>query len=33
MWLVDTKGNLVDKNARSGLEEKVEKLLATKVDE
>lgn len=28
MWLVDKTGNLVDKNARSGLEEKVEKLLA-----
>ena len=28
MWLVDKKGNLVDQNARSGLEEKVEKYLA-----
>ena len=28
MWLVDKKGSLADKNARSGLEEKVEKLLA-----
>ena len=28
MWLIDKKGNLVDMNARSGLEEKVEKLLA-----
>ena len=28
MWLVDKEGNLVDMNARSGLEEKVEKLLA-----
>jgi len=28
MWLVDKNGNLVDKNARSGLEAKVEKLLA-----
>ena len=28
MWLVDKKGNLVDMNARSGLEEKVENLLA-----
>jgi hypothetical protein len=27
MWLVDKEGNLVDMNARSGLEEKVEKLL------
>ena len=27
MWLVDKKGDLVDMNARSGLEEKVEKLL------
>ena len=27
MWLVDKKGNLVDMNARSGLEGKVEKLL------
>ncbi len=31
MWLIDKKGNLVDKNARSGLEDKVEKLLAAKV--
>ena len=31
MWLIDKKGNLVDKNARSGLEGKVEKLLAAKV--
>ena len=28
MWLVDKEGNLVDKKARSDLEEKVEKLLA-----
>ncbi|MEE2714692.1 MAG: redoxin family protein [Verrucomicrobiota bacterium] len=28
MWLIDKKGNLVDKKARSGLEAKVEKLLA-----
>ena len=28
MWLIDKKGNLVDMSARSGLEEKVEKLLA-----
>ena len=28
MWLIDKKGNLVDMNARSGLEAKVEKLLA-----
>jgi len=28
MWLVDKKGNLSDMNARGGLEEKVEKLLA-----
>lgn len=28
MWLVDKDGNLADKNARRGLEEKVEKLLA-----
>ena len=28
MWLVDKKGNLTDMNARGGLEEKVEKLLA-----
>ena len=28
MWLVDKKGILVDQNARSGLEEKVEKYLA-----
>jgi hypothetical protein len=28
MWLIDKKGNLVDKNARGGLEEKVGKLLA-----
>ena len=28
MWLVDKKGNLVDVNARPGLAEKVEKLLA-----
>ena len=28
MWLVDKKGNLRDMNARGGLEEKVEKLLA-----
>ena len=27
MWLVDKEGNLVDKNARRGLEEKVEELL------
>ncbi len=27
MWLIDKKGNLVDMNARRGLEEKVEKLL------
>jgi len=27
MWLIDKNGNLVDKNARNGLEEKVEKLL------
>ena len=27
MWLIDKKGNLVDKNARNGLEGKVEKLL------
>ena len=31
MWLVDKDGNLVDKNARSGLEGKVEKLLSAKV--
>lgn len=30
MWLVDKKGNLVDTNARDGLEKKVEKLLAEK---
>ena len=30
MWLVDKEGNLVDKNARRGLEGKVEKLLADK---
>ncbi len=30
MWLVDKKGNLVDMNARDGLEKKVEKLLAEK---
>jgi len=30
MWLVDKQGNLVDKNARSGLEAKVMKLLAAK---
>ena len=28
MWLVDKEGNLVDKDARGGLEAKVEKLLA-----
>jgi len=28
MWLVDKKGNLVDQNARAGLEEKVKKYLA-----
>ena len=28
MWLVDKKGNLVDQNARSGLEEKVKKYLS-----
>lgn len=28
MWLVDKKGNLVDMNARDGLDAKVEKLLA-----
>ena len=28
MWLVDKKGNLVDQNARSGLEEKVKEYLA-----
>ncbi len=28
MWLVDKRGNLVDTNARDGLEKKVEKLLA-----
>jgi thiol-disulfide isomerase/thioredoxin len=28
MWLVDKEGNLVDQNARSGLEEKVKKYLA-----
>ncbi|SVD57159.1 uncharacterized protein METZ01_LOCUS410013, partial [marine metagenome] len=28
MWLVDKDGNLADKNARRGLEEKVEELLA-----
>ena len=28
MWLIDKKGNLVDMNARTGLETKVEKLLA-----
>ena len=28
MWLVDKKGNLVDMNARSGLEDKVKKYLA-----
>ena len=27
MWLIDKNGNLVDMNARSGLEGKVEKLL------
>ena len=32
MWLVDKEGNLVDKNARSGLEGKVEKLLAAEVE-
>ncbi len=32
MWLVDKQGNLVDKNARRGLEAKVEKLLEAKVD-
>ena len=31
MWLVDKEGNLVDKNARSGLESKVEKLLSAKI--
>jgi thiol-disulfide isomerase/thioredoxin len=30
MWLVDKQGNLVDMNAREGLEKKVEKLLAEK---
>ena len=30
MWLVDKQGNLVDMNARDGLEKKVEKLLAEK---
>lgn len=30
MWLVDKQGNLVDTNAREGLEKKVEKLLAEK---
>jgi hypothetical protein len=30
MWLVDKRGNLVDTNARDGLEKKVEKLLADK---
>lgn len=30
MWLVDKQGNLVDTNARGGLEKKVEKLLAEK---
>ncbi len=30
MWLIDKKGNLVDMNARSGLEAKVKKLLAAK---
>lgn len=30
MWLVDKQGNLVDTNARDGLEKKVEKLLAEK---
>ena len=28
MWLVDKKGNLVDQNARAGLEQKVKKYLA-----
>jgi hypothetical protein len=28
MWLIDKDGNLADKNARRGLEEKIEKLLA-----
>ena len=28
MWLIDKEGNLVDKKARSDLEEKVERLLA-----
>ncbi len=28
MWLVDKKGNLVDQNARSGLEQKVKKYLS-----
>ena len=28
MWLIDKEGNLVDQNARSGLEEKVKKYLA-----
>ena len=32
MWLIDTKGNLVDMNARHNLEEKVEKLLAAGKD-
>jgi thioredoxin-like negative regulator of GroEL len=27
MWLVDQEGNLIDTNARSNLEDKVEKLL------
>ena len=30
MWLIDKQGNLVDMNARSGLEAKVKKLLAAK---
>lgn len=30
MWLVDKQGNLVDTNAREGLEKRVEKLLAEK---
>ena len=31
MWLVDKEGNLVDQNARSGLEDKVKKYLASKL--
>ncbi len=33
MWLIDKEGNLVDKNARRDLEEKVEKLLAVKTSD